>query len=299
MDTTIGTTETSLLIATAATTNEQFLYYTKFVSPLLNMTAISANTWHYAIGATESNAAANFPRSGAGALYVSCYVWKPSNGTSYGAILDGNSNADGAETTTTERAIMCTFTGAGVGSLTAGDAVIVVEIWARVTQGGATSRNDTFHYDGVDEPSTTGVSVLGDVAAFIRTPETLVFGGAPPAAADEERYMGINTFPRLGFPPHMDDLLSKIGGSRTNIRTMELLHQLYNLYPYTKLLPRSYVKQLLHDPCSHQVQALLQRLRLLTRDQIQKTQGMSALMTPMVVRRSFQQTLPSQIIRHF
>lgn len=49
---------------------------------------------------------------------------------------------------------------------------------------------------------------------------------AAAAAADEERYMAVNTIPSLSYPPTMNDLLAKIGGSRTNVTTFQLQSQL-------------------------------------------------------------------------
>lgn len=177
MDTTIGTSQTSLAINTAASASAQNLYFTRFVSPIIAQTSIAANTWHYSIGVQESNAAANFPVTTSGAIRVNCYVWKPSNGTKYGTILDGSTNTDFTESTTSERCTTGTFTGAAVGSLTSGDAVIVVEVWAVVTQGGATTRTDTFFYDGTTAANATGLSTVSSCAAFLRTPEVITFGG--------------------------------------------------------------------------------------------------------------------------
>ena len=65
-----------------------------------------------------------------------------------------------------------TFSGSAVSSLTSGDAVIVIECWARVTQGLATSYTYGFYFDGrisqiIDEADAT------DMASYVQTPENL------------------------------------------------------------------------------------------------------------------------------
>jgi hypothetical protein len=169
MSTSISTSaQSNLTNASTADAAAHNYYIARWVSPQLNQTSIAANTWTLEFAAKESNTAANFPRSGAGALHVCAYVWKPSNGTKYGNIIDGNTNADFEEAGTTQTVISGTFSGAAVSSLTAGDAVIVVELWAIVTQGNTTTRTQDIYYNGTTENSTT------NEAAFLSTPENLV-----------------------------------------------------------------------------------------------------------------------------
>lgn len=169
MSTVIGTSQANLTNASTADSAAHNYYIGRWVSNQLNQTSVAANTWTLEYAAKASNAAANFPRSGAGAIHVCAYVWKPSNGTKYGNIIDGNSNADGEEAGTTQSVINFTFSGAAVNSLTAGDAVIVVELWAIVTQANTTTRTQDIYYNGTTENSTT------NEAAYLSTPETLAF----------------------------------------------------------------------------------------------------------------------------
>jgi hypothetical protein len=169
MNTTIGVSQANLTNTSTGDTNAHNYYVTRFVSPVLWQGNISAQTWTVEYAAKEANAAANFPRNGAGVMYVNCYIWKPSDGTKVGTILDGNSNADGEEAGTSQTVINFTFSGAAVTGLTPGDAVLVFEVWAQVTQGNGTARVQDFYYDGTTENSTT------NEAAFISTPENLLF----------------------------------------------------------------------------------------------------------------------------
>jgi len=159
--------QTSLAHNQTGDTGAHNYYCARWVSNKIDQTSIAANTWTVEYAASESNAAGNFPRNGAGVMYVCAYVWKPSNGTKYGNILDGNSVSDGEEAGTTQSVISYTFSGSSVSSLTAGDAVICFELWFQVTQGTSTARTATVFFDGTTENSTT------NEAAFISTPETI------------------------------------------------------------------------------------------------------------------------------
>lgn len=163
--------QTSLANTQTGDTAAHNYYIARWVSPKLDQTSIAANTWNYKFAASEANAAANFPRNGAGALWINCYVWRTSNGTKVGTILDGNSAADFEEATTGETLIEGTFSGSAVSSLNPNDDVIVFEAWAIVTQNTSTARAVTYFYDGTTESSTT------NNAAHIETPQTLAFAG--------------------------------------------------------------------------------------------------------------------------
>jgi len=174
MNTTIGVSQANLTNTSTADTSSHNYYVSRWVSPLLYQGNVSANTWTFEFGAKESNAAANFPVSGtAVAGRVNCYIWKPSNGTKVGTILDGNTNADCEEAGTTQSVINMTFSGAQVTGMTPGDAVLVIEMWAIVTQANGTQRTQDVYYDGTTENSTSSE------AAYLSTPENLQFTESP------------------------------------------------------------------------------------------------------------------------
>lgn len=105
---------------------------------------------------------------------------------------------------------------------------------------------------------------------------------AAAAAADEARRYGINTIPDIAYPPYMVDLLNKITGQRTNIKTMStLLHQLCNLRQGMLYGLQKYVKPLLHDPCWRQDTVLSRHLRRGTIGRILKTLDKSGQKPPM------------------
>ena len=170
MDTTISAvSQTTLTNTSTGDTSAHNYYIARWVSNTLYQAKIDANTWDFKTAMTASNAAANFPRSSTGVLRVNCYVWRPSTGTKVGTILDGDTAADGEEAGTSQTLIECTFTGAAVTGLTPGDAVLVFELWAIVTQANTSTRTQTVHYDGTTESSTS------NNASYIQTPENLRF----------------------------------------------------------------------------------------------------------------------------
>jgi hypothetical protein len=170
MDVNIGASQASLALATPANTNANTYYVSRWVSPAIYQTSIPAAAWTYNFAAKETNTSANFPVTSSNkAVAICCYVWKPSDGTKYANILDGNTTGttvnEGAANTEVSENV--DFLGAAVSSLTSGDACIVFEAWFNVTQGAATSYTDTFYYDGTTETLTTGTTVSNH-AAFLQ-----------------------------------------------------------------------------------------------------------------------------------
>lgn len=174
MDTTIGTAQASLANTSLANTSTNNYYVSRWVSPKLKTTTINANTWTYNFAALESAAQANFPVSGTSQpVRVHCYVWKTSNGTKTGTILDGNAsstyNEAGTVNITSEHG---TFSGSQVTGATVDDDIIIFEAWFITTQANSTARTQTFYYDGTTETENTGTTVTNH-ASFIETPQTL------------------------------------------------------------------------------------------------------------------------------
>ena len=178
MDTTKGTSQTSKAINTNATTSEQDIYFTKFVSPTIANTSISANTWNYSWAADQDNVNANFPVSGSGkTIYINCFVWDKIAQSKVGIILDGASNSDYQEPSAVsdEQAMYGQFGGSAVSSgITAGRCVIVFEVWCKLTMNSATSRLLHYWYDGLTENTTNGTSVSNH-ASFLETPQSITF----------------------------------------------------------------------------------------------------------------------------
>lgn len=174
MDTTIGTSQTSVALTSNATTSQQVYYFTRFVSEELSgISSITAQTWTYNFAVQCSNAQARFPVS-SGAVPVVVYVWRPSTSAVVGTIFDSTAGSCGIASA--ETGFNVTFSGSSVASVADGD-VICIEIIFRPTQTLATAYTDTFYYDGttVNSTNNTGVS---NHASFLETPQNLTFGGA-------------------------------------------------------------------------------------------------------------------------
>lgn len=175
MNTTIGTSQQVISRAGGSAAASQTIYITRFVSPPIFDASISANTWTLNVAFAEDASQQNFPVSGTdGALRVNCYVWRPSNGTKVGTILDGNTAAT-VDEATSERASNVTFSGSAVSSLQGGD-VIIVEIWSGLS---AVTRTTSgvmyFYYNGTTVTTTDGA--VSSHASFLETPQNLDFVG--------------------------------------------------------------------------------------------------------------------------
>jgi len=182
LSTTKGTTQTSINLTSGAVTSQQTGYWGRFVSDILNMTSIAAQTWTYNFGHSQSSNFANFPSNGSAPVYCHCYIWRPSNSSKIATIIDGNSIGSVSEpgSANNEESGHTTFSGAAV-SFQVGD-VIIFEVWFRWTQTLGNALTLRWFYDGLTENTTNGASVTNH-ASFIDSPATLTFG-APPSAID-------------------------------------------------------------------------------------------------------------------
>src|SRR5262245_11238005 len=113
MTRTRGTSETSLANASTATVSATDYYVARWQSDPVNQTSIAANTWTYYFGASVSDAINGvFPtRTAQSDIYINIYVWKPSNGTKVGTIVDAvvTTNTNGGASAS-ESAFQCGFT---------------------------------------------------------------------------------------------------------------------------------------------------------------------------------------------
>jgi len=173
MNITAGTSPASVVLTSTADTGAHNYYITKFVSQPLYETSISANTWTYAFAAKESSTSANFPvTSNNKSVWVNAYVWRPSNSSKIGTILDGTTAATVDEgAAATEVYHIVTFSGSAVSSMQDGD-VIILEVWFQITQGAATAFTDTFYYDGTTVSAEN--ATVTTPASYLETPENLI-----------------------------------------------------------------------------------------------------------------------------
>lgn len=194
MNITIGTSQASLQMTSNAVSSTQNYYFTRFVSPALDMASISANTWTYNI-ATRQNSTqnrGNFPVDGNDQpVRVNCYVWRPGTGK-IGTILDGNTAATVDENGNSEVVHHVTFSGSSVSSMAAGDR-LVFEVWFVIQQVSGITSTNTIYYDGATV-NTTDNATVSNHASFIETPQTLTFdeGGSVPVGNESSHIYTID-----------------------------------------------------------------------------------------------------------
>lgn len=171
MNTTIGTSQTSITAVGGSAASNQTIYIGRFVSAPIYQTSIAANTWSLSVAFQEESTTQNFPVSGTDQpLRINCYVWRP-GGSKVGTILDGTTSSTADEgSANVERASNVTFSGSSV-TIQNGD-VIIIELWATgVTR--STSADMWFYYDGTTVTTTDGT--VSNHASFLETPENLNF----------------------------------------------------------------------------------------------------------------------------
>jgi hypothetical protein len=183
LDEAIGGGQAGLVINSNAVTSLQNMYYSRFVSDTLDMASLPAQTWTYNFATTQTSTSGNFPVSGANkAVRVNCYVWRPSNQTKIGTVLDGDTALIYDEiAANVERVGHGTFSGAAVNSMSNGD-VLVFEVWFRVTQATAASYTFTWHYNGTTANTAKNANASNH-ASFVESPQTFTFY-VPPTDMD-------------------------------------------------------------------------------------------------------------------
>lgn len=176
MNTTIGAAQTTVQLASNASSSAQNYYFTRFVSPPLDAQTVSANTWTYNFAARESSTSANFPCTGNNkTIYISCYLWRPGTGK-VAAILEGSSTGNNSEQGANISCFPTSFSGSQV-TAQAKD-VICLEVWFQITQGSATSYTDNYYFDGTTVNTTQG-AIVTNHASFLETPQNLTILTTP------------------------------------------------------------------------------------------------------------------------
>jgi len=184
MDTSIGVSQTSLVLTNNATTSPQSSLIGRWCSaPIAAQTlgGWASGNFGLGLGVAESNTASLLIAGVTGLV-----VWRPSTGAVIGRIYNGISQGTASGTcsfgvsSTTETWLAFPGTGfsSNGGSATAQDNdILIVEVW-RIDASGqtmATAYTNTIWFDGTTEGSSSSA------ASYIVMPENIVFMGAAAA----------------------------------------------------------------------------------------------------------------------
>jgi hypothetical protein len=173
MDGTAGSSQVGPTLSSNKSTTKQNNWWRRFLSAPIAGQTLGSGTWTIRAAIKTSNT------SSAWKVSACVYVWRPSNGTLVGRILDAvttgvGTSAGTGETDTT--AVALSGTGSNV---TASDGdILVVEVWGSVTQSSTTSRTWSLYYDGTTEGSTASNAAYILAPAAITLLAPVAVGGA-------------------------------------------------------------------------------------------------------------------------
>lgn len=182
MNTTIGTADVTIELIDPATDQEAVpAYLSRWVSPPLDQTSISANTWTINFATQDHSAVGErYPVSGSAPARVNLYVWRPSNSTNVGTVLDGNTgNITNADDHPNFYVHHTTFSGSAVSNVQTGD-VLICELWLpAVSMEAGQPEAFSLNFDGTTANTTNNANVTSNPshASFVETPENLTFSG--------------------------------------------------------------------------------------------------------------------------
>ncbi|MGQ0579354.1 MAG: DUF6701 domain-containing protein [Betaproteobacteria bacterium] len=161
MNQTIGATQVSQAISTAAITTTQQNWFRRFLSRPLAAQTLPTGVWQIQGGASESATGSNMLVWGA-----VIKVWRPSTGTVVATLLDDPvlGTVEPGTTETNVSKLTASINGVAVND---GD-ILVAELWAQNCCSATVSTNTIF-YDGTTEGSTTSN------AAFLQAPAAITF----------------------------------------------------------------------------------------------------------------------------
>lgn len=170
MNTTIGSSEVTVTTPTLAVTTVQNQLIRMFVSPVV-ATGDTIGLMNFWCATLETNLNVNLT------LSFNIYAWNPSTGLKVAGV-DGVNSGQIIAAEQSSAGVRQVY-GANNISLTsftvAAGNVLVVEVWARMTQGMSTAYSTSFYYDGTSE-NTTINATAAFTAAYIEFPNaTLTF----------------------------------------------------------------------------------------------------------------------------
>lgn len=208
MNQTLGVAPVSPALNTLAVTTLQRNWFRRFVSRPLAAQTLPSGFWTMQGVAFESNTASNMLVWGA-----VIKVWRPSTGAVVATLLDNPQ--EGATEPGTAATLVTTHTSITGVAVNEGD-VLLVELWAANTQGGATARTNTIRYDGTTEGNTVSP------ASYLQTPGTIVFHRGVYQSA--YRLFNNADSTNVGAALAAQDTPATLGATGTTFRLRKLLH---------------------------------------------------------------------------
>jgi len=181
MDGTIGVLQVGPTGASAAQSTKQNNWFRRFVSQPLAAQTFGSGTWQIRAAIKVSNISSPWQIS------ACVYVWRPSNGTRIGIVLDAVTTGVGTAATAVETdTTLVALSGSGSNvTCIAGD-ILVIEVWGTVTQTSTTSRTWTLFFDGTTEGSTTSnAAFINAPAAITLLAPVVVTGAEAPSEKDK------------------------------------------------------------------------------------------------------------------
>lgn len=209
MNQTLGLAQVSPALTTLAVTTLQRNWFRRFVSRPLAAQTLPTGRWAIQGVAFESNAASNMLMWGA-----VLKVWRPSTGAVVATLLD-NPQLGSVEPGTAATLITTNTTSIPGVAVNDGD-ILLVELWAANTQGGATARTNTIRYDGTTESSTA------TPASYLEAPDTIVFYRGIYQSA--YRLFNNADSTNVGAALAVQDTPATLGATGASFRLRKLLH---------------------------------------------------------------------------
>jgi hypothetical protein len=209
MNQTLGVLAVSPNLTTLAVTTLQRNWFRRFVSRPLAAQTLPTGRWAIEGVAFEANIASNMLVWGA-----VLKVWRPSTGAVVATLLD-NPQLGSVEPGTAATLITTNTTSIAGVAVNDGD-VLLVELWAANTQGGATARLNTIRYDGTTESSTA------TPASYLEAPGTIVFHRGVYQSA--YRLFDNADSTNVGAVLAAQDTPATLGATGASFRLRKLLH---------------------------------------------------------------------------
>jgi hypothetical protein len=166
---TAGTSAVTQALPALGQTAHQDGYFRKFISPVLAVSSVDAETWTLAVAVAESSSFAN--------AFIVCSVYVLTSGDTVRGFVYDSDTPLGSEWATGLTGEVVTFSGAAVSGVVSTDR-LVLEFWVHSEQGMPSAYNRQLNYNGTTEP--TDGAANSNSASYLETPQDLFTAGTTP-----------------------------------------------------------------------------------------------------------------------